>query len=64
MIRCNYSLNAFADILVERFDGSRYGINVGRQSTLTGLPVTREIQALNDLEWFGELEMHFVAYNS
>ena len=26
-------------------------------------PVTREVQALNDLEWHGNLEMHFVPYN-
>jgi hypothetical protein len=52
------------DILVERADGSTYGINVGRQSTRTGAPITREAQAINDLEEFGGLEMRFVPYNS
>jgi hypothetical protein len=50
------------DILVERPDGSRYGINVGKQSTRTGAPIKREAQAINDLEEFGGLEMHFVPY--
>jgi hypothetical protein len=50
-------------ILVERFDGSRYGINVGKQSPRSGAPITREAQAINDLEEFGGLEMHFVPYN-
>ncbi len=50
------------DILVQRSDGSQYGINVGRQSPRTGAPIKREAQALSDLEGAG-LEMHFVPYN-
>ena len=51
------------DILVEKPDGSQYGINIGLQSNRTGAPVTREVQAIDDLETFGGLPMHFVAYN-
>ena len=51
------------DILVKRADGSRYGINVGLQSKATRAPVKREAQAIQDLESFGDLEMHFVPYN-
>jgi hypothetical protein len=49
------------DILVERANGSRYGINVGKQAA-TGAPIKREAQAIQDLEGAG-LEMHFVPYN-
>ena len=51
------------DILVKRPDGTRYGINVGRQEKRTGLPVKRERGAINDLEHYGDLPMHFVPYN-
>jgi RHS repeat-associated protein len=49
------------DILVQRPDGSMYGINVGKQRA-NGAPIKREAQALWDLEGVG-LEMHFVPYN-
>lgn len=49
------------DILVRRADGSTYGINVGKTNA-SGAPITREAQALNDLEQFAGLEMHFVPY--
>lgn len=49
------------DILVERPDGSRYGINVGK-TTKNGAPIKREAQAINDLEG-ADLEMHFVPYD-
>ena len=51
------------DIWVEKPDGSQYGINIGLQSNRTGAPITREVQAIDDLETFGGLPMHFVAYN-
>ena len=50
------------DILVERADGSMYA-NVGTQSPRTGAPMTREVQAINDLEEFGGRPMQFVPYN-
>lgn len=50
------------DILVQRPDGSKYGINVGRQSRRTGAPIKREAEAISDLEEFG-IEMHFVPYD-
>ncbi len=49
------------DILVQRPDGSMYGINVGKRRA-NGAPIKREAQALWDLECAG-LEMHFVPYN-
>lgn len=49
------------DVLVERPDGSIYGINVGKQAA-SGAPIKREAQALWDLEGIG-IEMHFVPYN-
>lgn len=49
------------DILVQRLDGSIYGINVGKQAA-TGAPINREAQALWDLEGIG-IELHFVPYN-
>ncbi|MER5227894.1 polymorphic toxin-type HINT domain-containing protein [Streptomyces flaveus] len=49
------------DILVQRSDGSLYGINVGKQAR-SGAPIKREAQAIADLEGAG-IEMHFVAYN-
>ncbi|HLL64281.1 MAG TPA: putative Ig domain-containing protein [Micromonosporaceae bacterium] len=51
------------DILVNRPDGTQYGINVGKQYQRTGAPVKRESEAINDLEEFANLEMHFVPYN-
>lgn len=48
------------DILVEKTDGSIYGINVGK-TTLSGSPIKREIEAINDLEDAG-IPMHFVPY--
>ncbi|MCK6576304.1 hypothetical protein L6V77_35090, partial [Myxococcota bacterium] len=50
------------DILVQRPDGSVYGINVGKQNTRTGAPIRREAEAISDLEGAG-IEMHFVPYN-
>ncbi|NBH08277.1 polymorphic toxin-type HINT domain-containing protein [Amycolatopsis sp. SID8362] len=50
------------DILVEREDGTQYGINVGKQSMRTGAPIKREAEAVSDLEGIG-MEMHFVPYN-
>ncbi len=49
------------DILVQRPDGSQYGINVGKQAA-SGAPIKREAEALQDLEGIG-LPMHFVSYN-
>ena len=49
------------DILVERPDGSRYGINVGR-TTAGGAPVKREVEAIYDLEE-ADLPMYFVGYD-
>jgi len=48
------------DILVRRPDGTLYGINVGKTAT-SGAPITREAQAISDLEGAG-LPMHFVPY--
>ncbi|MGW6391202.1 polymorphic toxin-type HINT domain-containing protein [Streptomyces sp. NPDC055103] len=50
------------DVLVERPDGTQYGINVGKQTMRSGAPIKREAEALQDLEGIG-MEMHFVAYN-
>ncbi|MEV6007854.1 RHS repeat-associated core domain-containing protein [Streptomyces sp. NPDC051976] len=50
------------DILVERPDGTQYGINIGKQTMRSGAPIKREAEALQDLEGIG-MEMHFVAYN-
>ncbi|WP_234328118.1 RHS repeat-associated core domain-containing protein [Streptomyces sp. NRRL S-37] len=50
------------DILVERPDGTQYGINVGKRTMRSGAPIKREAEALQDLEGIG-MEMHFVAYN-
>ncbi len=49
------------DILVEKSDGSIYGINVGK-TTSTGAPIKREAQAINDLEDIG-IPMHYVPYD-
>ena len=49
------------DILVERSDGTRYGINVGK-ATAYGAPIKREVEAIYDLEDVG-LPMYFVQYN-
>jgi len=49
------------DILVQRPDGSVYGINVGKQAA-SGAPIKREAEALQDLEGIG-IPMHFVPYN-
>ena len=49
------------DILVQRSNGSKYGINIGRQ-TMKGVPNKREAQAIFDLEGAG-YKMHFVPYN-
>jgi hypothetical protein len=49
------------DILVKRYsDDSVYGINVGK-ITKNGEPITREIEAIYDLEDIG-IPMHFVSY--
>lgn len=48
------------DILVERPNGSKYGINIGRQTKI-GLPYKREREAIWDLEGAG-YEMYFVPY--
>ncbi len=48
------------DILVKRSDGSYFGINVGKTAA-SGAPITREVQALYDLEDAG-LPMFFVGY--
>ena len=50
------------DVLVQRPDGTQYGINVGKQTMRSGAPIKREAEALQDLEGIG-MEMHFVAYN-
>jgi hypothetical protein len=49
------------DILVERPDGSRYGINVGK-TVKSKAPIKREVEAIYDLEDAG-LEMHYVQYD-
>jgi len=49
------------DILVERPDGSLYGINVGK-TTAKGAPIKREVQALYDLEDAG-IPMYYVSYD-
>ena len=49
------------DILVERLDGSQYGINVGK-TTAKGAPIKREVEALYDLEDVG-LPMYYVSYD-
>lgn len=48
------------DILVEKPDGSVYGINVGREAA-SGAPVRREVEAIYDLE-SADVPMHFVPY--
>ncbi|MFD3519912.1 RHS repeat-associated core domain-containing protein [Streptomyces sp. NPDC058653] len=50
------------DVLVQRSDGSMYGINVGKQTMRSDAPIKREAEALQDLEGIG-IPMHFVAYN-
>jgi hypothetical protein len=49
------------DLLVQRPDGSTYGINVGR-TQVNGMPVLRERLAIQDLNELADLEMQFVAY--
>ena len=49
------------DILVEKPDGSIYGINVGK-TTKSGAPIKREMEAIYDLEDVG-IPMHFVPYS-
>lgn len=49
------------DILVQKSDGSLYGINIGR-TTANGSPVKRELDAINDLEDAG-IPMYFVGYD-
>ena len=49
------------DILVQRPDGSLYGINVGK-TTANGAPIKREVEALYDLEDVG-IPMYFVGYD-
>jgi hypothetical protein len=50
------------DLLVERPDGTRYVINVGKTDK-SGLPVKRERKAIEDLEGPAGLETHFVPYD-
>jgi hypothetical protein len=49
------------DILVQKPDGSYYGINVGK-TTANGAPIRREVEALYDLEDVG-IPMWFIAYD-
>jgi hypothetical protein len=49
------------DVLVQRPDGSIYGINVGRTQA-NGQAVLRERLAIQDLNEIRGLEMHFVGY--
>jgi hypothetical protein len=49
------------DILVERPDGSIYGINVGKTTSYVA-PIKRQAQAINDLEGTG-IEIYFVPYD-
>ena len=49
------------DILVQKYDGSLYGINVGK-TTAKGAPVKREVEALYDLEHV-DIPMWFVSYD-
>lgn len=49
------------DILVEKLNGTHYGINVGK-TTAIGAPIKREMEAIYDLENIG-LKMLFVAYD-
>ncbi|MFW5670164.1 MAG: RHS repeat-associated core domain-containing protein, partial [Acetivibrio ethanolgignens] len=49
------------DILVQRPDGTLYGLNVGK-TTAKGAPIKREVEALYDLEDHG-LPMYFVGYD-
>ncbi|MDD2377026.1 MAG: hypothetical protein PHO88_06135 [Clostridia bacterium] len=50
------------DVVVRKTsDGSLYGINVGK-TTKNGKPIKREIDAINDLENFGNMPMRFVPY--
>lgn len=48
------------DLLLEKPDGSQYGINVGREAA-SAAPARREAEAINDLEGAG-LPMRFVPY--
>jgi hypothetical protein len=48
------------DILVEKPDGSIYGINVGK-ITKSGAPIKREMEAIYELEDAG-IPMHFIPY--
>ncbi len=50
------------DILVQRPDGSLYGINVGLRDA-RGRPIRREREAINDLIIYGNLPTYFVPYN-
>ncbi|QFZ21108.1 SpvB/TcaC N-terminal domain-containing protein [Saccharothrix syringae] len=50
------------DVLVQRPDGSQYGINVGKRYKVSGEPIKREVEALEDLRGAG-LEMRFEPYN-
>ena len=49
------------DILVQKSDGSLYGINVGK-TTAQGAPIKREVEAIYDLEDAG-IPMYFVGYD-
>lgn len=50
------------DLLVERPDGSLYGISAGRQKMGSGAPIKGEAEAIQDLEGIG-IPMHFVPCN-
>lgn len=50
------------DVLVERPDGTLYGINVGR-TRVDGTPIKREAEALDDLINCGKLPMKYVPYD-
>lgn len=56
-----YKRSRRPDLLAQRPDGTRYGINIGKTEK-SGIPVKRERQAIEDLEGPGGLEMHFVPY--
>jgi len=49
------------DILVKKYDGTIYGINVGK-TTASGSPIKREIEAIYDLEDAG-IPMFYVPYD-
>jgi hypothetical protein len=48
-------------LIVKLSNRKRVGINVGK-SDASGMPIPRELSAMEDLANFGNLPMYFVSY--